>query len=415
MSSAQPDPSGQENAPGRRVETSADSIVSEFLSKHISAHRKLVKLRTDGWNNPKAAMHFVEERASADNPTESGKQKFYEMTCKIGDDLLTLLYGPRRIVVSPASQAPKSISVLDLCMAPGGFSTAVLDRSSNDDVSIHGVTLPESLGGHPVRIPNWDKRIADIQFLDVTMLASEMGITSADEIPALHPDKKSFILQPLFADRGPKFDMIFCGGAVVRNHTEHETFQSYRGGSERTRLLTAQLVIAMNYIREGGTIVALLHNADTWRSATLFHTFSKFSDARKMKLFKPREAHARKGSFYLVVRGIDPANVAVKKAVKGWKEEWKIASALTGTDFVTHNHQSGDGGDPSNIASESSASVQSKDDAKDVEAAKALLEVFGGRLVQLTRAVFEIQAEALQTAPWTASRPHKGSWRNMEK
>lgn len=304
-------------------------------------------------------------------------------------------------------------------MAPGGFSTAVLDRNTDPshEVSIHGVTLPASMGGYDVRIPNWrsDSRVADIQFLDVTMLASEMGIPP-EEIPASHPDKGSFITTPLFPDQETKFDLIFCGGTVVRNHSQ--SFQSYRkkGGSEATRLLASQLVIAMNRIRNGGTMVVVLHRADTWANLELFHRFSKFSDADKMKLFKPARAHARKGSFYLVVRAVDPESMDAVEAVAGWRRAWRAASMLLSADVGQEagGEKDGDGDEEFGMVNPPSPSmgddeagacgVFNKTESGDLdtssEVVEAVLAEFGKQLVRLTRPVFKIQAKALRKAPW---------------
>lgn len=51
-------------------------------------------------------------------------------------------------------------------------------------------------------------------------------------------------------------------------------------------------------------MVVVLHRADTWLNAELFYRFSKFCDASKMRLFKPRKAHARKGSFIWLLGGL---------------------------------------------------------------------------------------------------------------
>ena len=231
------------------------------------------------------------------------------MTCQIGNELNTVVRGALTFPFPPA----KSITVLDLCLAPGGFSTAVLRHNPRHDVSLYGITLPIKMGGYEVRIPNWntDPRIADIKFLDITMLSGEMGLSYSD-IPASHPDKNNFIAERPFPDK--QFDLIFCGGTVVRNHAQ--TRSEYRNHHEGTRLLTSQLVLALERIRPGGTMVVVLHRADTWANVALFHLFSKFSNVGKMQLFKPKRAHARKGSFYMVVRGVQPRDMAAVEAVE---------------------------------------------------------------------------------------------------
>jgi hypothetical protein len=59
-------------------------------------------------------------------------------------------------------------------MAPGGFSSAVLEVHHNARIS--AITLPRSLNGHDILLHDWwkDRRI-QVCFADVTMLAAEMG------------------------------------------------------------------------------------------------------------------------------------------------------------------------------------------------------------------------------------------------
>ena len=63
----------------------------------------------------------------------------------------------------------------------------------------------------------------------------------------------------------------------------------YREKSEASRLLTSQLVLALQRISMGGTIVILLHKVDAWDTVALRYTFSKSSSLR---LFKPKKKHS---------------------------------------------------------------------------------------------------------------------------
>ena len=53
---------------------------------------------------------------------------------------------------------------------------------------------------------------------------------------------------------------------------------------EASRLLMAQLVLGLQRVRSGGTMVVLLHKADAWKSVLLMHTFAAFVD--DLELFK---------------------------------------------------------------------------------------------------------------------------------
>jgi hypothetical protein len=52
-----------------------------------------------------------------------------------------------------------------------------------------------------------------LEFLDVTMLAGDMGVM---EIPADYPDAKHFLSQQF--NPGQLFDLILCDGQVLRTH-----------------------------------------------------------------------------------------------------------------------------------------------------------------------------------------------------
>lgn len=55
------------------------------------------------------------------------------------------------------------MKVLDICMAPGGYTAAVL--KFNPRASTFAITLPKDQGGHPIHIER--SRLAGLQLLDV--------------------------------------------------------------------------------------------------------------------------------------------------------------------------------------------------------------------------------------------------------
>jgi hypothetical protein len=164
-------------------------------------------------------------------------------------------------------------------MAPGGFAASVLDV--NNDVTICGLNLSTSQGGHDMLLPNWknDSRI-QVHSLDISMLAAEMEVVN---IPDEHPDVANFLSDRPF--HGERFDLIFWDGQVLRKQSRAE----YREKREAWRLLTSQLVLAMQRIKKDGKIVVKLHKLDAWNPISLLHTLSKFSS---LQLFKPTKKHA---------------------------------------------------------------------------------------------------------------------------
>ncbi|KAF8226608.1 hypothetical protein L208DRAFT_1406817 [Tricholoma matsutake] len=261
---------------------------------------------------------------------------------------------------------------LDLCMAPGGYSATVLD--GHPDATIRGVSLPRSLGGYRlmVRYDRRDPRV-QVRFMDITMLAAEFGVRLND-IPSHHPDASQFVSDRPFL--GQDFDIVICDGQVLKEHIRGEWREYY----EATRLLMSQLILGLQRIKKGGTFVMLLHKFATWYTCTLLKTFDAFSS---VTLFKPESMHAKKSTFYLVAKNVQPQSGPAKEAVKEWKRVWYLATF---------------GGD------EGRGSFQ-EDPSEELVA--AFLEEFGSRLVQLGETIWGVQTRALENAPY-ARKGHLG-------
>ena len=241
---------------------------------------------------------------------------------QIGDELHS---NTSAFLLPPTDDEPSS--VLDLCMAPGGFTASIL--SSNPDARICGITLPLSQGGHEILLPNWqtDQSIS-VFFLDITMLAAEMDVAI---IPREHPDVCNLLPDRPFCDE--RFDFVFCDGQVLRKHLRAE----YRESREATRLLTSQLVLALRRIKVNGKIVVLLHKVDAWETVALLHALSKFSS---LQLFKPVKKHATRSSFYAVAEHVQPEHEDALRAVASWKEEWRVATFGSDAEYLENRKTS---------------------------------------------------------------------------
>lgn len=254
--------------------------------------------------------------------------------------------------------------VFDICMAPGGYSASALKYSPHARVS--GLTLPHSLGGHQLLIK--DSRV-DVRFTDITMLAAEYGVT---DIPKDHPDVSNFSLDRPWGTKS--FDLVFCDGQVLRTHTPH--IANYREQREACRLTCSQLILAMQRIKPGGTLIMLLHNVDMWDTMKLLSIFDQIS---QIELLKPRRSHRTRGSFYLIAKNVQPDQPEASDAINEWRESWKNATFPPTAD-------------------------EGKQDQTDfVEQDKEvsrLLASFGERLIELGEPIWEIQKNALREAPW---------------
>ncbi|KAH8197334.1 hypothetical protein TruAng_008500 [Truncatella angustata] len=335
-------------------------ILTEFLLAKSGAFRELAGLRAMGWRTSDGDRYFENRRNQADNADDRQAQRFFIMTCEIGDELDK----STSVVTLMAINGNVVPRVLDMGMAPGGFTSAVLKR--HPTVTARGISLPSEAGGLKIMLPEWrsDPRI-QVDFLDITMLADEMG-TPAASIPETHADSMIFTSYRPFL--GEEFDLIFCGAAVLRTHPR----ATYRDSRERLRLTTSQLVMALQRVRDGGSLVVLLHKIEAWDNIELINSFTRFADVR---LFKPRRKHAIRSSFYMVATKVRPRHSDALSAVDQWKRRWETATFGTDDTMKACLHVSED-------------------------SVHRILTEFGSQFIALATPVWKIQAAGLRAAPF---------------
>jgi 23S rRNA U2552 (ribose-2'-O)-methylase RlmE/FtsJ len=272
------------------------------------------------------------------------------MIQQIGDEMQE-----RTHALSPPADYSGDINILDICMAPGGYTTSALKYSPG--ATTFGISLPRSHGGHKVLSPF---SRSTMRFLDVTMLAKEFGV---DTPPFTHPHRSSFLDgRPFF---GQIFQLIFCDGQVLRTHQRPE----YREHQEARRLTLSQLILAMQRIQAGGTLIVLLHKIEIWDTAELLYLFNRFSS---IQVFKPVKKHAKRSSFYLIAKNVQPDADAAKVAIESWKRAWWQA---------TFGGENGTGGKTITVKE---------------EYVQTVLNEFGNSFVELARPIWQIQANALR-------------------
>lgn len=258
-----------------------------------------------------------------------------------------------------------TIQALNLCMAPGGYTWSLLQV--NPDARISGITLPPEIGGHPMRLPygNEDPRV-QVVFMDITMMASEFG-TPVPEIPSQHPEAANFLNPAPYQDAD--FDIVLCDGQVLRTHRRAE----YRQDREALRLTISQLIFGLKRIKTGGTLIILLHKADSWHSVELLHCFEEFS---KIQLLKPAKIHAQRSSFYLIAKDVQPRYLKAIEAIQKWQKDWWNAT-FGGTECT------------------------GQDKEEDEWRVSSVLDSFGPKLIDLGRPIWKVQLDALRKASYT--------------
>ena len=309
-----------------------------------------------------ASIHFEIERNSTDHSTLEDGGRHYNLMRKIGDEM-------QRETRALSLQHPRA-EVLDLCMAPGGYTASVCKYSPQAQVS--AITLPESQGGHHVFVRHGRGSHVELLQADITMFAAEFGVTEI--APDSQPDAAKFSFKRPFLK---PFDLIFCDGHVARTQ---ESF-SHSRATEVSRLTCSQLIFAMQRIKSGGTLIILLHGADLYHNVKLIRFFDKIS---RLQLFKPVKGHAKKSSFYLVAKDMQPGRMVAKAAVSKWKQIWKDAT------FSSAAAPTGDG---SNAQDEAEVLLKQAEREKDSD---ELIGSFGERLIELAEPLWEIQKKALQ-------------------
>ena len=261
--------------------------------------------------------------------------------------------------------------VLDICMAPGGFSVSVLEHSP--DAHICGLTLLLNDGGYGLKIPfgKSDPRV-EVRFADITMFAAEFGVT---DIPKDHPESSKFSQQRPWATKS--FDLVICDGQNARPRMSN--IAAYRQNVEDPRLAYSQLMLAMQRIKAGGTFIMLLHKVEMWESVKLLSLFDKISH---IELFKPTTSHQNRSSFYLVAKNVQPQQPEAVAASSEWKQAWKD------TTF------------PDSSRTRSQDEADSTEGQTPDQQVDSVLETFGERLIELGEPVWEKQTVALEEAKY---------------
>ncbi|MCJ1262402.1 hypothetical protein MMC22_002272 [Lobaria immixta] len=331
-----------------------NSIVKHFLLRNEPVFVRLEELKAKGWRSPGVTTHFKRMRQQADTIDPEGRKLMYEMMQQIGEemDLVTN-------ALSLPDRSDNEAQILDLCMAPGGFSAAALEK--NFGAKVRGISLPVACGGYEMLLVEsfWGRGRIQCQFLDITMLATEFGVSS---IPESHPERSRFLTNRPYL--GESFQLVFCGGNVTHN----PDLPKHREKLEIIRPRTSQLILALQRIAIDGTLVVLFHRANAWDTVQLLYEFSQFSN---IQLFKPRTKHGVRSSFWLVAKHVQPGHQAAKTALSAWKKAWSQAT-FGGPEETGHA-----------VADGNDAVVQQ------------VLDEFGTKLIELARPIWEIQSNAL--------------------
>ncbi|TQV90206.1 FtsJ-like methyltransferase family protein [Cordyceps javanica] len=276
--------------------------IVQFLLDNVPEYVELVELRRSGWKNRVGHHRFKRQRRNADRPNAKTSQYHFGSMKRIGDEI--------NRETSAFTIGSDHGSVLDFCVAPGGF-LATAERI-NPTATFAGFSLPPSEGGYPIELQN--KTSSCVKLLDITMLSEDMGRNDAETD---HPDANNFLPRQL--KNSQQFDLVICDGNLLRNQTR----AANRRTQESLRLQVTQLALGLEHLKAGGTMIVLLKKVESWDTVCFIHRFNKFSS---IKLYKPECGHKIRSSFYLVASNIQSQHPEALLAIAKWKSVW---SAVT--------------------------------------------------------------------------------------
>jgi 23S rRNA U2552 (ribose-2'-O)-methylase RlmE/FtsJ len=279
-----------------------------------------------------------------------------------------------------AFDSPGSSSrVLDICLAPGGFAKFILELQG--DSTICGVTLPRTQDGYDVVVPfgPFDPRV-QILFADVTACGLDYGLTAVECTKFSTKDLTLTTRRPFF---GHSFDVVVCDGHIenvqkkvgagkwrrAQRRDDDDEDDPAIGRGKATSLMYAQLILGMQRLKPGGTLVMLLFRAENWFSLQLINTFDQIAE---IQLFKPAHRFAAKPSFYLVAKNVQTRSETALHAIEDWKIAWRWATLRNNPRYPY---------------------IPFRADPTDVE---KFLEERGERMVELAEPIWKIQADGLE-------------------
>ncbi|KAJ0421789.1 hypothetical protein BJY00DRAFT_311802 [Aspergillus carlsbadensis] len=214
--------------------------------------QELSRLKEEGWSNA-GDEFFKKRRECVVKANHRARLGLYRMTQEVGDGLASAT----GVLDFPRTSSPR---ILDLCMGPGGFS--MTSRKRLPCSIIDALTLPTELCGYQVMFP---EIFNEIIYADITMFAQEMTPGEADKYLSGQPDSTEFHTTRPYLEN--KYDVIFCEGAVCKDHLREE----YRSvDCEAPRLWASELVFALNRLKPGGSLVLnallaiLVEVSDLW-------------------------------------------------------------------------------------------------------------------------------------------------------
>lgn len=203
------------------------------------------------------------------------------------------------------------------------------------------------------------------------MFSNEFGVPTSQVLDTDREKKKFTDFRPFFFTR---FDLIFCSGQLQWDPELGDYYYWRHWSAEDVRLRSAQIVMALQRIRNGGTMVMLLKQMHTPPCIDLMRDMEKIA---VLETWKSQNTWTMKSSFHLVAKEVNTAAPEMAELIEKHKRIWREAT------------------------------FEQKVPEWSKEEVEQMLSEYGEQLVELGTPTWEIQAEALENAEFIARSESK--------
>ncbi|KAG8924557.1 hypothetical protein FRC00_005005, partial [Tulasnella sp. 408] len=211
-----------------------DSLPASIVGAGCEVLAELRELCREGWEDPHLDAHFQNrKRISAQPSTVETAISWLKTYCKSMHDM------NRQMKFIPDGP----LNFLDLGCAPGGYSKCILE--TNPMAVGTGVCLPVHDGGHLFMLPKYMRTRYTVHYADMTKYNLRKG------------EGKGYVYPPPF--QPASFELVVADGHPLHSR-EFNAWVPHV-------LLVTQLIIAINAVKEGGTILIKLSKPASFNTA----------------------------------------------------------------------------------------------------------------------------------------------------
>jgi len=304
----------------------------------------LYHLRRRGWDNQELDQHFATQRSVADNADQKLERIWFCKMKKVLEEVDMQTHCIPRV---------GGMKFLDLGCCPGGFSSYILAK--NRTAKGLGISLDVADGGHRYLLEAYLRPRHDLHYTNLTLY--QLGPTRI-----MRED-----LKDIPSDIGNRtFDLALLDGHQLRTQQSAMPW-------DRHRLGISQMILALQAVKKGGTIIVKLSRPEYHYTARILYLLDHLSE--RLSAYKPRSIHASRGTFYAIAQGIG-----------GRAGMEKFSAILESFQSLWVELTYGGEGSGRFLADEDLDFIISVDD---------LIKTYLDRLIELGRDAWEVQAEVL--------------------